>query len=46
VEDQTLSIWVLEVSIGLKQVVHFHFLDFIVPVVQSGVGLLLELMEL
>ena len=46
VEEQTLSSWALEVSIGLKQVVHYHFLDFPVPVGQSGVGLLLGLMEL
>jgi hypothetical protein len=46
VEEQTLSSWVLEASIGLKQVFHFHFLDFPVPVGQSRVELLLELMEL
>ncbi len=43
---QTLSNWVLEALIGLKQVVHYHSLDFPVPVGQSGVGLLLGLMEL
>jgi hypothetical protein len=46
VEEQIPSNWVLEVWIGLKQVVHCHFLDFPVPVGQSGVGLLLKLMEL
>jgi hypothetical protein len=45
VEEQTLSSWVLEALIGLKQVVHYHFLDFPVSVGQSRVGLLLELME-
>ncbi len=46
VEEQTPSSWVLEAWIGLKQVVHYHFLDFPVPVGQSGAGLLLGLMEL
>ena len=46
VEEQTPSSWVLEALIGLKQVVHYHFLDFPVPVGQPGVGPLLGLMEL
>jgi hypothetical protein len=45
-EEKTLSNWVLEVLIGLKQIVHYHSLDFPVPVGQSGVALLLGLMEL
>jgi len=46
VEEQTLSNWVLEVLIGLKQVIHYHSLDFPVPVGHSGAALLLGLMEL
>ena len=46
VEEQIPSNWVLEAWIGLKQVVHCHFLDFPVPVGQPGVGPLLELMGL
>ena len=46
VEEQIPSNLALEAWIGLKQVVHCHFLDFPVPVGQSGVGLLLKLMEL
>ena len=46
VEEQIPSNWVLEAWIGLKGVVHCHFLDFPVPVGQSGAGPLLELMEL
>jgi hypothetical protein len=46
VEEQILSSWVLEAWIGLREVVQYHFLDFLDPVGQSGVGLLLELMEL
>ena len=45
VEEQILSNWVLEAWIGLKQVVHCHFLDFPVAVGQPGVEPLRGLME-
>jgi hypothetical protein len=46
VEEQILSSWVLEAWIGLRGVDHYHFLDFLVPVGQSGVGLFIGLIEL
>ena len=45
-EEQILSSWVLEAWIGLRGVDHYHFLDFLVPVGQSGVGLFIGLIEL